>query len=200
MRTPSSFVSALGAASVLAALSLAPCLAAAQPGAVVAPPGPPVTVDVRAEGREGLTLHQVIVEGPRSHWTGRRYDATRPLCTAPCRLQLPAGAYRFAISEGGDPTRSDQLTDLRGPTQLSLDYQNRAGLRTAGWVTFGVGAVLGAGLAVPGALLLVEQETLAYGLLFAGLGTIALAGIVSIPFVAFEDHVRITPTSISGQF
>lgn len=178
---------------LLASMALAPRLAAAQA---------PTPVEVSAD-REGVTLHQVLVEGPRSHWTGRRYDATQPLCTAPCRLTLPAGTYRFALSDGGEPVRSARLTDVRGPTALHLDYASRSGARAAGWLVFGVGALAGAITALAGTFVAFEDGNdvdLGYGLMIGGLGGIIVAGIASLPLVALNDHVAIRGTSLTGSF
>lgn len=177
-------------ALVLIVFALAPAGAAAQVTARA--PVAQVPVQVRSAS-EGVTLHHVLVEGRRSRWTGRYADASRPVCTAPCEMLMPVGTYRFALSDGGDPRRVERLVDLRAPSLLSLEYENRDGLRTTGWAIFGGGALIGAITALVGALMVLEpdQEDLGYGLMIGGLSAIAVGGLISIPFVGFQDHAEI---------
>lgn len=154
-----------------------------------------VPVRVVAEGSTRHTLHRVVLEGPRSRWTGRAADVFEPLCTAPCALQLPLGTYRFGISsDGGDAQRAARLVDLFGPSTLVLEHDDRSGLRAAGWTTFGVFALAAAGLAL--SMLAVDTsqpgyEGPLYGLAGAAIGTVVLGGVIAIPLVGFQDHVEV---------
>jgi hypothetical protein len=65
------------------------------------------------------------------------------LCTAPCKANLPAGSYRFALSrEADEPTEARPSIDLSaGPSTLDGRFVSRRGTRIAGWILLSVAAV-----------------------------------------------------------
>ncbi len=182
------------------ALAAGPSLAQAQVMPAGPPQAPPVPLEVHSD-TPGVTLHEILVEGPRGYYSGRYYDASRPLCTAPCQTALSPGTYRFALSADGDPVRANRLTSITGPSRLDLEYESRNGLRIGGWVGFALSGVLAAGAVVAGTLVWDDgQDDLGLGLMIGAIGVITVGGIIAIPLVAFQDHVEIRSTSITVRF
>lgn len=106
----------------------------ATPDTVAAPAVPPgIPVAVRTE-HEGLWLH---VE-PFGE-DGVAGEARMLL--APSDERLPAGRYRLGVVRGLSTAIDVGPLELREPVQVDLSYDDRDGLRIAGWVTF-AGSIL----------------------------------------------------------
>lgn len=153
--------------------------------------GLPIPVEVVTESPGAVTLHNVIIEGGRSFWTGRRQDSTQPLCTAPCQIPLAPGTYRFAISDGGDPQRVSSLTDVRAPLRLHLEWENRESWRIAGWATLGATALATLALVISGAVVLFDDLDAGVGLVTSGVATLVLGVAISLPLGGFENHAEL---------
>jgi hypothetical protein len=71
-------------------------------------------------------------------------DHFERLCTAPCTLDIAPGTYRLGLSlDDGRVVPAQTALDLRGRVRLEGTYVSNAGLRTAGWIIFGAGSLLG---------------------------------------------------------
>jgi hypothetical protein len=69
------------------------------------------------------------------------------LCTAPCKIALPAGAQRFALShQDGDLVVADSDLVLRGNEAIAGQIVDRHGVRLAGVLTTFIGGPVGFGL------------------------------------------------------
>lgn len=76
----------------------------------------------------------------------------RTICTAPCRAAVSPGSHTFAIAHGNSiPRETGPVVIDPQHTHIYGDYVRRTGTRTAGLVTFGLGASLGAALMIVGA-------------------------------------------------
>jgi hypothetical protein len=62
---------------------------------------------------------------------------------------MPAGMYTFGVAASGKKMRpADPIEVQGGDNRLTTNYRSRSGLRTFGWVAFGVGTVTGIGLVI----------------------------------------------------
>jgi hypothetical protein len=115
-----------------------------------------------------------------------------PLCEAPCEVELDAGPTDLGISigEGAIQVPDHAHFDLREGSQLSVEHDDRNGLRIAGWVTFsallsGFGVVVALGLAsnasgcCAGYVLLIIPAPILGG----------LAVLVGLPLGLLNDHI-----------
>jgi hypothetical protein len=98
----------------------------------------------------GITLHRrsasAGIAGGRGEALISGYDE---ICTAPCRVALPAGTYTFAASEPkGRAVEADPLTLPAGESVLHGTYQSHSKERVLGVVLIVAGAVTGAALAI----------------------------------------------------
>lgn len=182
----------------LAAPTRQPILA--QPGPIPAygPPPPMMgpTVRVHVEGTSpDLTLQQVTGTGTAIVSTGRSFatvlvDNFAPLCTAPCDIELPARTYVLGVSRGqGGARRGDHnLFTLGSDTTLELEYESREGARIAGWLTFIVGALGGAGMML-GGILANTDDFVTW--LVAGSVVLGVSEIVGLALAFLNDHADI---------
>ena len=167
----------------------------AQP--VVAAPAEPM-VNVRVVGNtEELSLHRLTGTASVSVWTGRgmgtaAIDSFAILCGAPCEQNLPAGSYTLGVSQGtGMARRADHsIWHLDHDTTLELEYENREGIRIAGWVIFGVASV---GYALGATLPLLSSGSTDNFLeiLLISTGVYVAVCIPVIVMVALNDHADI---------
>lgn len=135
------------------------------PAAPVAAPPPqvdeqrPSTVRVEVlSDVPGVTLHETMGMRTASVYAsngvsafGVGFDFQR-LCSAPCSLQLERREYRLALGETNVaiPLPVDTVTQIDGPSKLTLEYTSRAGLRLAGLITAIVGPAAGLAILLAG--------------------------------------------------
>ncbi len=85
----------------------------------------------------------------RGHETFHTESSTyvsRPLCTAPCDVNVPQGSYAIGLSSGQDPPLFGSAVNVDGPMELTGHYESRSYLRWTG--AFVAVASLVAGLAI----------------------------------------------------
>ncbi|MGF1468569.1 MAG: hypothetical protein ACFCGT_20795 [Sandaracinaceae bacterium] len=193
----------IGAGLIVLGASLGAAPAFAQPVGLAggASQGPQMSVEVRSDRADGrLTLHRLLAIGGRSWWTGRRQAVFQPLCTAPCVTTLAVGSHFLGVSLDGReaiPVRGS--IDVQRALSLEVDYRDRRGLRTAGWITFAVGMAATLGLLLGGLVPFATQsdpdDGFVTAMLASSLGTVLLTGAISIPLVSFRDGatVRVVP-------
>ena len=91
----------------------------------------------RRSASAGITGHGGVISG---------YDE---ICTAPCRVSLPAGTYTFAVSKPSkNAVEAEPVTLPAGTSVLRADYTDRSGLRVGGWVVLIGSLGVGFGLEV----------------------------------------------------
>ena len=188
----------LASTLALAAITLLPASADAQ---VVRPAAQSAPVPVRVEAPPGaqFALHRLVLEGPRSFWTGRRQNIFEPICGAPCDVQLIPGSYRFGISvNGSDTAETPGFIDVNRAMTLDIEFESRTGLRVVGWVIFVASLVGGAAMALAGTGLYVDSEIgssdedLGIGLMIGGLAVMLGGSLgVALPFIALNDHADV---------
>lgn len=114
------------------------------------------SLHVRAP-RSDLTLHllDTSVSVPiAGRFEPLRFDAFHALCVAPCDVAVEVGTYTLGISRGdGSPQRAGPPIALSGEQGLTLEHEERSGLRAAGWTLVFAGPVVFGGLAVLAAAL-----------------------------------------------
>lgn len=150
---------------------------------------------------EGLTAHELAGTSQFSVRTYRTFGQVqsasyRPLCMAPCEMEVPRGTYRFGISVGdGDTQMADGGPfNLMDPATLDLEYKSRNGYRIAGWL------LAGAALLVPVVTMAVVPNDTVSGAetVSATLVGSAVAGLLALPFILFNDHIAVTEVEPGG--
>lgn len=129
--------------------SLGPPALVPEPPSPPAPPRPQAALHVRAPRRD-LTLH-ILDTSTSVPIPGRFeplvFDSFHPLCVAPCDTTIDAGAYTLGISRGdGGAVRAGAPVTLEGERWLSLEHEDRTGIRVGGWVLLFLGPAAGAGV------------------------------------------------------
>jgi hypothetical protein len=187
--------------------------ASARPGEVQVPPPPqtqlimaapaqprgvPVTI-VPARSDARLTAHRLPGTATAAVWTGRgvgtlHIDSFAPLCTAPCEGELEPGSYYFGVSEndGNAQRAGGGPYTITGPTTLEIDYDNRTGLRVAGWITW-IAGILGGTLLMT--IPLLGSGNLEAGPLIGGAVVFTVGLAVGLPLAFLNDspQVRVSP-------
>lgn len=166
-----------------------------------APAGALVHVTTSHQGAR-LTLHRLTGTATAAVWTGRggvaavQVDSFASLCTAPCDIELPLGSYYFGVSHNsGNAARAGGGPyDVRGPMQIDVDYDDRTGLRVAGWTTFIVGALAATAMSVL-PLLLGDRDWL--GPLIGGGVTLVIAMAVGYPLAFLNDSPSVRVRGMS---
>lgn len=188
-------------ASILALVAIALLPAASAEAQVVRPVAQAAPVPVRVEAPEPgrFALHRLVLEGPRSFWTGRRRNIFEPICGSPCDVQLVPGSYRFGISvDGSDTVETPGFIDVNRPMTLDIEFESRSGLRAVGWVIVVASLVGGAAMALLGANQWASAESgssdenVGLGIMLGGFA-VMLGGSLGagLPFVAFNDHADV---------
>ncbi|AKF08374.1 hypothetical protein [Sandaracinus amylolyticus] len=184
-------VESAGPAEMMLATPVAPPPVVALPAAPIGPPMARLRVTT---DDEELSLHQLTGSATVAVWTGRgtgtaRIDQYAVICNAPCDTEIPAGTYQLGIAHGtGDAQRSGRPIDLRGDVDLFLEYEDRTGIRVAGWMVF-IGGMIGGTL-----LMTLPVLTGSYGdntgyLIGGGV----LAGVsmaVGFPLIFMNNHAE----------
>ena len=99
--------------------------------------------------QQGLSLQRLQGSTSVSVWTGNgvataNVDQYAVVCNAPCDVEMEPGTYQLGIADGtGRAIRAGAPIDIRSATTLQLHYDNREGLRIAGWVTLSLGGAGG---------------------------------------------------------
>lgn len=125
-------------------------VSARAPAKVLESRSPPAQKRLAKNRTTGIIKKQALVEVTSSplglslyRKTGQSStDIFEMLCITPCRTQLPAGGYQFAISESDDPLmikRPIWVPD--GNSIARLSYQNRGKARLVGWTIFGASLI-----------------------------------------------------------
>ncbi|WP_394830418.1 hypothetical protein LVJ94_28325 [Pendulispora rubella] len=167
----------------------APPASAAPPATPPAPPGDAEGFDVQLTATaRNLQFHLWTDEG--------RFVK---VCTMPCRAPFFPGKYYFALSEGSDNLVRLDPVDLKGASQIEATYVSRAGLRTAGLLTF-IGSV-GAGIAIG---IAGSKETctngeckneIPTGVGIAALGVAIVGGLTGLVMASRPDKIGIRVTA-----
>lgn len=123
-----------------------------------------------------------------------RVDQFSVICNAPCDVDIPRGTYQLGVAQGtGGAVRAGSPMDLREDTALRLRYDDRTGLRVAGWLSFGVGMGTGAALLLAsvfaGSNYDLDVPMAVTGGVIAGLGLIAWAVLAFMFDVAEVERI-----------
>jgi hypothetical protein len=154
-------------------------------------PGPlaeGAAVRVRLRGSDGLVFHRVLGSSTATAWS--MPERVR-LCAAPCELTLPAGNYHLALSQGAAHWAVSQPVGLWRSGEVTAERVDRSGLRIAGWITIGVGAL--AAITMMGVPLALEDETQSEtaGWLGAGGAVLVATQIAGILMAVQPDSVAL---------
>lgn len=191
-----------------AALALA--LAALVPSAARAQEVPEAPVELRPASvrfRANLEgVHVRYLQDPVLEDTARGL-AVRPapvgryaeLCVAPCDVELPQTHLALAAARGDTVHRFTEPLGVDGPTGVRIDWDDRSGLRLAGWITLIAGSVVG--LAVGGLSLgLASDDVALAGGTATGAAVIGGSVVVGLVLALMEDgaRVRVRPLPADG--
>lgn len=118
----------------------------------------------------------------------------RPLCQAPCEIELPPREVRLAISRpGGPPILTEQPVTLRPGVEIEARYDDRTGRRAAGvvvtllsipfagltpWIAYEVGLLPG-------------ERDAAVAIALAGSGLSVLSLVIGLALAAGGDHAEV---------
>jgi len=133
----------------------------------------------------GLLLHAMPMSGPGELVP----NAVAEVCIAPCEAHLDPGLYRLAIGRPAQtPTPIDDYR-IDEPLGLTMHFEDRDALRTAGWATGGGG--IGVSLILLATLAAVDSPTpkVVLGVISAGIFTAGLS--VAFPLVFWNDATAI---------
>ena len=196
-----------------------------------APSGPP-RLHMRGEGGAAvrfepdepdlqlLTLEGAVpVEGygyRRGWWGGGwRYHygwapTFSPVCDQACSTQLPPGPHHLALSKnGGRVVPAYGPAVINGPSLIRASYDDRSGLRVAGWVVGITGLVGGIVMIAASASdetvcdsdgFCHDRETANAPLLVGGIAVLLVSGIVGGVLAAQRDeaHISVEPLRLSS--
>ncbi|MFO0682902.1 MAG: hypothetical protein U0234_12655 [Sandaracinus sp.] len=102
---------------------------------------------------DDLSLHRLNGTATVTVPTGRGFgqatvDQFAVVCNLPCDVDIASGTYQLGISRGtGTASRRGRPIELRpGDFLLDVHFEDREGLRIAGWITFIGSAVAALGL------------------------------------------------------
>lgn len=123
----------------------------AVPPAPIAPAARVARLHVSSDQSE-LSLQRLQGSAAVSSWNGHGMttalvDQFGILCNVPCDLEVPEGAYQLGVAKGvGAARRAGSPMDLRGDMALRVGYEDHSATRGTGWLIFGIGSAVGAGL------------------------------------------------------
>jgi len=176
-------------------------------GAVTSPASAPNRGLVEVEFTStpsGATFYEradvVTVSGPRGPSFGYSY---RTICTAPCRAAVAPGAHAFALGyKGSEPHEASSQTIDAENTHVYGNYVNRSGVRTAGFVTLGVGAATSLAVFTVGAA---QGQNVCQGnapcqhvpgpdgsTFGAAIGVLLVSAVVGFALAAQPDQVKVS--------
>ena len=178
--------------------------AVAEPEA--APPAPTTHLHAQTDGMD-LTLTRVA--GRRNaarmgaYWSVQivAVDRFEAVCALPCDVDVPAGEYQLAITRARDTSfqgsqRAERTTTLPpGDVDLFAHYEDREGIRIAGWVTAIVGELVGLGMVLYGVLSSFSQPDLTMIVTGASIAAVGLAVGFSLAFWTDSAEVH---ASVAG--
>jgi hypothetical protein len=125
---------------------------------------------VRFRGVEGS---RVVVDAARE--TDGTPSFAR-VCTTPCSLVMPIGAYHVALTSGALPRLTiEHLVPIEDRDLVTVEYETRNGTRTGGLVLIGITAAAGVGVGL--SPLAMEGRSRDAAILPAIVGGLAIAGI-----------------------
>lgn len=135
-------------------------------------------------------------------WSGyTRVDAFRPLCMAPCTIEVPRGTYTFgiAVEDGTARRASGGPFNVDAETTFDLEYESREGYRITGWVLFAAAEV--AALAVIASPLAADDiADVDYGPPLIIGTSLALGGLLTLPLIMFNDHLEVNEVGSGVRF
>lgn len=108
-----------------------------------------------------------------------------PLCTAPCEVSLPEGAYEFGISRPGKRVTEVGFIRVTGPGTLEAEFEPDRAAKITGISALVAGAAGGTAL-----LFLVDTDE--HKNVLAAAGALLLGMGIGIPLLALPDDARIT--------
>ncbi|AKF08375.1 hypothetical protein [Sandaracinus amylolyticus] len=109
------------------------------------------------------------------------------VCDAPCDIDVAPGAHRLTLGRGEDPPDpSYRALDIAQPAELELRYDDRRDVRTAGWITLGVGLDAGS-LVLAGAMMAGQDEALATSLVVTGTIVMSVGVLVGLSLACLGD-------------
>lgn len=160
----------------------------------------------------GLTLQRVsgtgtTVMGTPHGVVGVSFALFTPLCLAPCDEELPTGVYQFAISRGsGSPVGAGDAVEVRGDVFLDLHYEDREGIRIAGWITWIGGLLAGGATMVAGAVGASGGHHVDLAPIIVGAVVLGLGSIIGVPMAFLNDDAQLhqrghhsTPDDVGGE-
>lgn len=174
--------------------------------------GPKYTIELQSK-QNGLAFY--VEQSTRSQNTGRVMigadgqpmienpgDPNVLLCNAPCTTQMPAGEYRFGVSNGkGDVVMGTGKITIDGPSKLDANYVSYRSTRAAG-----VALLVGGNLLVLTATMAgifqksfttqtnAQEKSGAY-IALGGLSIMAIITGLGIYLVSHDDVVTIKQTN-----
>lgn len=150
-----------------------------------------------------VTFHRqsgsAIAVGARGAAVAVAYDR---LCTAPCKVSLPAGTERFALSRGNEfPIFAEPVEIPPGPSQLVGSFKSRSGVRIAGWVV-AVGSLVGGSVLIytsfetkqscsSGPSSCYDSHELKIGTFLGGIGVLGLGTAVGLVMAMTRDVAQV---------
>ncbi|HVY25586.1 MAG TPA: hypothetical protein VHB79_03515 [Polyangiaceae bacterium] len=156
----------------------------------------------------GITFHRQVASAVAVGGGGSAYaTGYERMCTAPCKVSLPAGTETFALSRDGDPPLAGDPVQLpAGDAQLRGSISSRGGVRLAGWLSMIGGVVGGAALALTSTSkgqtcsfgTCVESTEVNVGQLAAGIAMFGVGLGVGVVLVRIPDAASVEVESASA--
>jgi len=125
--------------------------------------------------------------------TGAAPTFTR-VCTTPCALVMPVGAYHIALTRSGlQRLTVDHLVPIEDRDRIDVDYETRNGTRVGGLVLIGLAAAVGVGIGLaPFAVPERSRDKFFVPAVLVGAVIAALGTLVGLRMHAADDAAHAT--------
>jgi len=119
------------------------------------------------------------------------------ICVAPCRAQLDASRYQFAVRRPDGALMAGALAyEVRGPSTFQAKVVSHADTRTEGWYVLGglggagvISTTIGLSITCGEDRDCAKWTSLAF---WGGLGALSLGAIIGLPMVLEKDELRLS--------
>jgi hypothetical protein len=126
----------------------------------------------------------------------------KEICTAPCKVSLPAGSHTFGVSQPGQPpVEAPGVTLPAGTADVKATYTDNSGVRIAGWIVGGVSVVVGGIVMVAaigsekvcpaGSSSCFDSTKLNTGVFIAGAGIMGIGAGVGVLMTRVRDSAEV---------
>jgi len=125
--------------------------------------------------------------------TGAAPTFTR-VCTTPCALVMPVGAYHIALTRSGLPRLTvEHLVPIEDRDRIDVDYETRNGTRVGGLVLIGIAGAAGVGIGLaPFAVAERSRDKFFLPAVVVGVAIAALGTLVGLLMHGADDAAHAT--------